>query len=79
MERTVVVEKGNFGKKLDRWQKIADEAVKQCKRGIIPEVSRNLSYKEMLQDIEASNYDLVLLAYEDEDGYSMKADLPKMR
>ena len=31
MERTVVVEKGNFGKKLDRWQKIAAEAVKQCK------------------------------------------------
>lgn len=29
MERTVVVDKGNFGKKLDRWQKISDEAVKQ--------------------------------------------------
>ena len=29
MERTVVVEKGNFGKKLERWNKIAAEAVKQ--------------------------------------------------
>ena len=41
MERTVVVEKGNFGKKLDRWNKIAAEAVKQCKRGIIPCVTES--------------------------------------
>lgn len=38
MERTVVVDKGQFGKKLSRWQKISDEAVKQCKRGVIPKV-----------------------------------------
>ena len=38
MKRTVVNDKGNFGKKIQRWQKISDEAVKQCKRGVIPEV-----------------------------------------
>ncbi len=72
MGRSVVVEKGNFDKKLDRWQKIADEAVKQCKRGIIPEVKKNQNFKEMLQDITRENYDLVLLAYENEAGYSIK-------
>lgn len=70
MERTVVVEKANFGKKLDRWQKIADEAVKQCKRGIIPKVHENCTFKEMLGWLE--DYDLVICPYENEDGYSMK-------
>ncbi len=40
-ERTVVTDKGNFKKKLERWQKIADEAVKQCRRGIIPSVAKD--------------------------------------
>ncbi len=45
--RTVVVEKGNFSKKLMRWQKIADEAVKQCKRGRIPRVEPQIDFAEM--------------------------------
>ena len=45
--RTVVVEKGNFSKKLMRWQKIADEAVKQCKRGRIPQVEPQIDFAEM--------------------------------
>ncbi|MBR1989624.1 MAG: 16S rRNA (uracil(1498)-N(3))-methyltransferase [Firmicutes bacterium] len=75
MERTVVVEKGNFGKKLDRWQKIADEAVKQCKRGIIPQVRENCTFKEMMNQLD--DYDLVICPYENEDGYSMKDCLRK--
>ena len=39
MDRTVVVDKGNFGRKIDRWNKVSAEAVKQCKRGIIPRVA----------------------------------------
>ena len=72
MERTVVVEKGNFDKKLDRWQKISDEAVKQCKRGIIPEVSKGVNFKEMIQEIKTCDYDIVLLPYEAEDGRTIK-------
>lgn len=75
MERTVVVEKGNFGKKLDRWQKIADEAVKQCKRGIIPQVRENCTFKEMMSQLD--DYDMVICPYENEDGYSMKDCLRK--
>ena len=70
MERTVVVEKGNFGKKLDRWQKISDEAVKQCKRGMIPQIEDQLQFKEMLPKL--ADFDLILFPYENETGYSIK-------
>ena len=70
MERTVVVEKGNFGKKLDRWQKISDEAVKQCKRGVIPQIEEQCSFKEMLPQL--ADFDLILFPYENETGYSIK-------
>lgn len=70
MERTVVVEKGNFGKKLDRWQKISDEAVKQCKRGVIPQIEEQCSFKEMLPKL--ADFDLILFPYENETGYSIK-------
>lgn len=70
MDRTVVVEKGNFGKKLERWQKISDEAVKQCKRGIIPEIQNQVKFKEMLPML--SDFDLVLFPYENEENLSIK-------
>ena len=70
MERTVVVDKGNFGKKQDRWQKISDEAVKQCKRGIIPEVCASLKFKEMIEELD--QYDLILFPYENEEGTTIK-------
>ncbi len=35
-------------KKTARWQRIAEEAAKQCGRGIIPEVSLPCSFEEML-------------------------------
>jgi len=70
MERTVVVEKGNFGKKLDRWQKISDEAVKQCKRGMIPQIEDQLQFKEMLPKL--ADFDLILFPYENESNYSIK-------
>lgn len=70
MERTVVVEKGNFGKKLDRWQKISDEAVKQCKRGVIPQIEEQCNFKEMLPQL--ADFDLILFPYENETGYSIK-------
>lgn len=70
MDRTVVVEKGNFGKKLERWQKISDEAVKQCKRGIIPEVQNQVKFKDMLPML--GDYDLVLFPYENEENLTIK-------
>ena len=70
MERTVVVDKGNFGKKLDRWQKISDEAVKQCKRGIIPDVQDTVKFKEALSML--NEHDLILFPYENEDNRTIK-------
>ena len=70
MERTVVVDKGNFGKKQDRWQKISDEAVKQCKRGIIPEVGSAVKFSGMLDVFP--NYDLILFPYENEENRTIK-------
>ena len=70
MERTVVVEKGNFGKKLDRWQKISAEAVKQCKRGIIPRVTESYDFDRMLAEL--ADCDMVICPYENEEGLTIK-------
>lgn len=70
MERTVVEDHGKFDKKIERWQKISDEAVKQCKRGMIPEITGKLTYKEMLGEL--GGFDLVLIPYEDEEGTTIK-------
>ncbi len=84
MERTVVTDKGQFGKKLERWQKIADEAVKQCKRSKIPQIEAPISFEEMLRKIsgpESTNgeeqgaegrYDLIICPYENEENRTMK-------
>ncbi|MGC2872107.1 16S rRNA (uracil(1498)-N(3))-methyltransferase [Ihubacter sp. mB4P-1] len=70
MERSVVVEKGNFAKKLERWQKVSDEAVKQCRRGIVPEVRKQQKFREMTDAL--AGYDLVIFPYENETGTTMK-------
>ena len=70
MDRTVVVDKGNFGRKIERWQKVSAEAVKQCKRGIIPEVSEALRMRDVLAELDA--YDLILIPYENEEGTTIK-------
>lgn len=79
MDRTVVKDKGNFGKKIDRWNKVSQEAVKQCRRGIIPQVREAVSMKEVLRDSDHSgrpdlfeDFDLVLFPYENEKGTTIK-------
>lgn len=56
--------------KIDRWQKIALEAARQCNRGIIPEVASPVSFKEALQ--AAKDNDLMLFPWEEEKGRSLK-------
>ena len=70
MKRTVVADKGNFGKKTARWQKVAAESVKQCKRGRIPEVSAPVRFPDMMSGL--GKFDLVLFPYENEEGTTMK-------
>ena len=84
MDRTVVVDKGNFGKKVERWQKVSAEAVKQCRRGIIPEVTQAQRMSQVLAELAPADdttpgmgatpgcYDLVLIPYENEQGTTLK-------
>lgn len=73
MARTVVVDKGNFEKKVLRWQKISDEAVKQCKRGMIPRVQPALTFAGLPAAL--ADFDLVLFPYENEENRTIKACL----
>lgn len=49
-------------KKRQRWQKIADEAAKQCGRGRLVQVAPLLSFREAVQ--EAAQLETALLCYE---------------
>lgn len=75
MDRTVVTDSGGFHKKTERWQKISDEAVKQCKRGRIPEVCEPLDFDGMLAEIAGGDYSIVILPYENEEGRTIKEAL----
>ena len=49
-ERCVVkLDEQNAVKKVARWQKIADEAAKQCGRGILPQVKEPISFTKALE------------------------------
>lgn len=70
-ERTVVVDKGNnMQKKIDRWNKISAEAVKQCRRGVIPHVRDAVRMPEVMGEL--AEYGLVLIPYEDEEKTTIK-------
>lgn len=75
-DRTVVTDNGKFSKKIERWQKVSDEAVKQCKRGIIPNIGEDITFKQMLTLL--SGFDLVLFPYENEDNRTIKNALREL-
>ena len=60
-------------KKQERWQKISDEACKQCKRGILPKVYAPILFKDMFSYIKEDS--LSLCAYENETKNSLKSIL----
>ena len=64
-ERAIVKLDKKEGKKLERWQKIAEAAAKQSGRGKIPEISpRVLKFKEAVE--EAVQLDGAVIPYEKE-------------
>ncbi len=73
MQRTVVKFK-NAALKTERQRKIAAEAAKQSKRGIIPKVSSPISFDEMIDEIKNSAA-LSILAYENEEQTDIKSVL----
>ena len=57
-------------KKITRWQTIAEAAAKQSKRNIIPTIENPISFKEMAEILK--EYDLALIAYENEEKTNIK-------
>ena len=58
------------GKKIERWQKIAESAAKQSGRDFIPKVENSINLQKLLNLIQ--KYDIVLLAYENEEKNTLK-------
>ena len=76
MERIVVkLDEKTASKKIERWQKIAEVASKQSMRDIIPEIGNIVK----LKDITKQDYDVVLVAYENEEKNMIKQELKKLQ
>ena len=76
--RCIVRMKGEKeGSKSQRRRRIAAEAAKQCGRGIVPEVSEPVSFKEMLA--QAAECDLAIFCYEKEGDRMLGTTLEALR
>ena len=60
-------------KKNIRWNKISEVAAKQCKRNIIPQIDKSINMNALYSEIK--NYDLAIVAYENEDNITLKTVL----
>ena len=71
MERCVVkLSEKDVKKKTERWQKIAEVAAKQSKRDCIPEIEDVIGINSLYNRI--NQYDLFIVAYEEEKQNSLK-------
>lgn len=68
--------KGDF-KKLDRLNRISLEAAKQSKRTIVPKVSEPMNFDEVLD--EMTSLDLMLVPYENAEGFGIKSLINNMK
>lgn len=64
-------------KKLDRWQKISEVAAKQCGRDRVPKINSIINIKNVCN--MCKEYDIVLLAYENEKNNTLKNELIKLK
>lgn len=64
-------------KKVERWQKISEVAAKQSKRDIIPKINNIINIKKICDLIK--NYDIILVAYENETNNSLKNELQAIK
>lgn len=78
MERCVVKieDEKSQEKKISRWQKIAQSASMQSGRNIIPKVCNIVKFEELQNYIK--DYDIVLVAYENEKQNTLKNELRKI-
>lgn len=73
MDTSRAVAKLDKSAKVERLRKIAREAAKQSRRGIIPHISDTMSFKDAVR--EAAKADLMIIAYEEERETSLKSVL----
>ncbi len=71
MARSVVKVGKDYEKKLVRYRRVALEAAKQSRRGIVPEVKKLCSINE----IDVSAFDAVIVGYEEENKRTLKQAL----
>ena len=57
-------------KKNIRWNTISEVASKQCKRNLIPKIEKSINMTNLYNEIK--NYDLAIVAYENEDNTTIK-------
>lgn len=69
-KRVVVKTELKEYKKLDRWNRIALEACKQCKRSLIPTIEEPLEFDALLAKL--NEFDLVLVPYENAENHGIK-------
>jgi 16S rRNA (uracil1498-N3)-methyltransferase len=70
-ERCVVVLKPPYEGRIERWQRVSEEAAKQSRRGVIPQVA----FPSALDKLDFADFDTVLVAYENEHTVSLKTAL----
>lgn len=77
-DRTIVKIKDSDkeNKKIDRWSKIALEASKQCKRGIVPDIKEIMSFEAMISKL--NNEKNIIVPYENEENITMKKVLSEV-
>lgn len=78
MKRTIVkLDEKDKLKKLGRWQKVAEVAAKQSKRDSILNVNPIINFQNIFEKIK--NYDILLVAYEDEKDNTLKSVISKIK
>ena len=78
MKRCVVkLNEKDKEKKISRWQKISEVASKQSGRNIIPKINQVITIQNICQDI--TNYDIVIVAYEEEKANTLKTELERLK
>lgn len=78
LERCIAkLDKKDENKKILRWQKIAEAAAKQSKRDFIPQIHNVINLENICKNVP--KYDIILLAYENEEGNTIKTELQKIK
>lgn len=78
MKRSIVkLDEKDKLKKLIRWQKIAEVAAKQSKRDSILKVNNVINFQNIFEKVK--DYDILLVAYEEEKENTLKSILNKLK